>query len=281
MKKVYLAGPMRGIPEFNFPAFHDAAAYLRRRGWNVFSPAERDMSHYGKDLSVGNPTGDEQQAVDEHGFNIREAMAADLKFICEEADAIALLPGWENSRGARAEKAAAEALGIEVIYLRGAPMTDPPTANPKDLLGIKKVQLGLLPAAGTIYGALAMETGAAKYGPYNWRALKVKMTIYLDAIERHLFAIRDGHDLDDGVNGGGKPHLGHIIACASILADAIEGGFLIDDRPLPGPAPGLLDKWEKKHVPVLQASTIGGPASIELTHPTGWAGWPLNLTSGR
>lgn len=114
--------------------------------------------------------------------------------------------------------------------------------NPKDLIGIRKVQLGLLPAAAKIYGALAMEDGAKKYGPYNWRDKHVRMTIYLDALERHLLALRDGeNDATDSL----KPHLGHIIACAGILADAVEGGFLIDDRPLPGPAPALLARLTK------------------------------------
>lgn len=116
------------------------------------------------------------------------------------------------------------------------------TTNPKDKLGVKKVCLGLLPAAAKIYGALAMENGAAKYGPYNWRDKKVKMTVYLDALERHLLALRDGeNDAEDS----GLPHLGHIIACAGILADAVEGGFLIDDRPLPGPAAVTLKKYDR------------------------------------
>lgn len=117
------------------------------------------------------------------------------------------------------------------------------TDNPKDLLGIKKIQVGLLPAAGKFYGALAMQDGARKYGPYNWRDKKVKMTIYLDAIERHLMAIRDGEYVADD---SGYPHLGHIIACASILADAHEGQFLVDDRPAPGPAAKILKTWEQK-----------------------------------
>lgn len=115
--KIYLAGPMRGIPEFNFPAFHEGAAKLRAQGHYVFSPAEADTKRHGKDISKGNKNGDESVAAKEHGFNLREALGVDLAFICAEADAIALLPGWENSKGANAERATAIALGLEVIEL--------------------------------------------------------------------------------------------------------------------------------------------------------------------
>lgn len=115
--KIYLAGPMRGYPEFNFPAFHAAAATLREQGHFVFSPAERDNERHGKDISKGNVNGDETVAAKEHGFNLREALLDDLRFICAEADAIALLPGWKASKGANAEKATADALGLEVIEL--------------------------------------------------------------------------------------------------------------------------------------------------------------------
>jgi hypothetical protein len=116
--KIYLAGPMRGIPEFNFPAFHEVAALLRRGGHDVFSPAERDIiRHSGVDISKGNVTGNEAEASDKHGFNIREAFAEDAEFICRHAEVIALLPGWETSRGAKAELALSQALGHEVWLL--------------------------------------------------------------------------------------------------------------------------------------------------------------------
>lgn len=117
--KIYVAGPMRGIPEFNFPAFHRAAAELRAAGHYVFNPAERDNEQHGKDISKGNATGDETQAAAEHGFNLREALSEDLAWVCLEADAIALLPGWERSKGAAAERATAVALGLEIIELKG------------------------------------------------------------------------------------------------------------------------------------------------------------------
>jgi hypothetical protein len=115
--KIYLAGPMRGIPEFNFPAFFAAAAELEALGYEVFNPAKRDNDHHGTDISKGNATGDEAIAAAQHGFNLREALGADLAWICAEADAIALLPGWENSKGATAEYATARALGLTVVEL--------------------------------------------------------------------------------------------------------------------------------------------------------------------
>jgi hypothetical protein len=115
--KIYVAGPMRGIPEFNFPAFHAASDKLRAEGHFVFSPAEKDNERHGTDISKGNANGCEEAAAKEHGFNLREALGVDLGWICAEAEAIALLPGWENSKGAKAEKAAAEALGLEIIIL--------------------------------------------------------------------------------------------------------------------------------------------------------------------
>lgn len=115
---IYIAGPMRGIPEFNFPAFFAAEEVLHKIFPNamVFNPARRDNEAHGVDISKGNATGDEGQAREEHGFDLREALGADLHWICSQATAVYLLKGWEKSRGAQAERAVARTLGIKLIY---------------------------------------------------------------------------------------------------------------------------------------------------------------------
>ena len=110
--KIYLAGPMRGIPEFNYLAFNAAAEKLRAAGHEVFSPAEYDLRTYGK--NIANSAGCAETAAKEHGFNLREALAADLDWICREADAVHLLPGWENSKGARLEHSIGVALKLDI-----------------------------------------------------------------------------------------------------------------------------------------------------------------------
>lgn len=117
--KLYLAGPMRGIAEFNFPAFHAAAKVLRGVGHEVFSPAEKDIERWGH--VPANPAGDEH-ALEKHlgmkpGEAIRVCLGDDLAWICQHAEGIALLPGWQASKGARAERATAEALGLKMLYL--------------------------------------------------------------------------------------------------------------------------------------------------------------------
>lgn len=99
--KVYLAGPMRGYDNYNFPAFTDACAVLRIAGYEVFSPHERDLAE-GFD-----PT----KTLNGQGFDLRAALLWDMEAVLS-SDAVAVMPGWQDSRGARAEVALAEAAGI-------------------------------------------------------------------------------------------------------------------------------------------------------------------------
>lgn len=120
-KRIYLAGPMQGIPEFNFPRFNAVAKALRAGGHEVFNPAERDIDrHGGVDISKGNTAGSLANAKETHGFSLRQALSEDLEYITLQANEIVLLPGWEKSNGAQAEHRTAVALqseGMGLTYL--------------------------------------------------------------------------------------------------------------------------------------------------------------------
>ncbi len=121
--------------------------------------------------------------------------------------------------------------------------------NPKDAIGSDKIPLHLFPPAATALGSLGLLHGALKYGPWNWRGAGVRMSIYLDAMQRHLAKLQEGEDEDEE---SGLPHLSHILACAAILADAQMAGMCNDDRP---PAVGFLDWFSSltPHVARLKA----------------------------
>lgn len=97
--RVYIAGPMRGFDLYNFPAFDAARDLLRSAGHEPVSPADMDREH-GVDGTVG---------VSEHF--VRGALRRDFLAILD-CDAIAFLPGWEQSSGARAERHVAESVGL-------------------------------------------------------------------------------------------------------------------------------------------------------------------------
>lgn len=109
--KLYLAGPMRGYPEFNFPEFERVANRLRQLGHEVFSPAQRDLDN-GFDPTGLYGTDDELEALK---FDLRAALTEDTNWICREAEGVAVLDLWDRSLGARAEVALGRALGLPIF----------------------------------------------------------------------------------------------------------------------------------------------------------------------
>jgi hypothetical protein len=101
---------MRGYPEFNFPAFYQAADFLRARGYHAFNPAERDAKE-GFDPTGLRGDPEELAAVK---FDLRAALECDTSWICREATHIYMLPGWSNSKGAMAERWLGLALGLTI-----------------------------------------------------------------------------------------------------------------------------------------------------------------------
>lgn len=115
--------------------------------------------------------------------------------------------------------------------------------NPKDRIGQTKVPMNLIPSASKIHQAMAMADGAKKYGPYNWRENRVKVSIYVAAAMRHIEKFWDGQDFDEE---SGAHELGHALACLGIILDAMENDCAEDDRPAPGNAAELLRRLTVK-----------------------------------
>ena len=93
MTRVYVAGPMSGLPDFNYLAFDRKAAELRAQGWAVENPAENPVPACGSWAGY-------------------MRMALRQLSTCTH---IHMLPGWEQSKGARLEWHIAEQLGLEVV----------------------------------------------------------------------------------------------------------------------------------------------------------------------
>ena len=102
-KTAYLSGPMRGFPQWNFPAFDRNAAFLREQGWTIISPAEVDRE-------LGFDETDETAVFTEADFEV--AIRRDYVALTQ-ADAIIFMPGWEKSTGARLESNFANVLKLE------------------------------------------------------------------------------------------------------------------------------------------------------------------------
>lgn len=112
-KRYYIAGPMTGLPQFNFPTFDTAAASLRSFGYEVTSPVELDKEE-SRAAALGNATGDPAEYKADTGETWGDLLARDVKLIADEVDAVICLPGWEGSKGARLEVFVARTCGKPV-----------------------------------------------------------------------------------------------------------------------------------------------------------------------
>lgn len=99
--------------------------------------------------------------------------------------------------------------------------------NPKDAIGASKPDYQFVPMGPIYKTSGAMQDGAKKYGPFNWREQPVNAQVYINAARRHLDLFEAGEDLADD---SGAEHLAHMAACAFILMDAQMNNSLNDDR---------------------------------------------------
>ena len=106
----YLAGPMTGIPQFNFPAFAAAAERLRAFGFTIVSPHEQDSPAVQK-AALASTDGQLDANGQIAGETWGDILARDVKLVADGVAGVFVLPGWEKSRGARLETFVAHLTG--------------------------------------------------------------------------------------------------------------------------------------------------------------------------
>ena len=222
-KAIYIAGPMRGIPLWNFPEFDRAAASLRLRGWTVFNPAEHDRDE-------GLDTNDYPKTP--AWFTLEKALQWDFARIIEAGN-ICLLDGWEESSGAAKELRVAEDVGAKVWRLEGETLTewdyetvhsflsrkeervvaakttgehrvvDSKTGGEK---GSKLARFDLVPADVSYEWAEHYGRGSLKYADRNWEKA-YPWSLSIAALKRHLFLWEQGWTTDHDAQVGDFPHI--------------------------------------------------------------------------
>lgn len=102
-----------------------------------------------------------------------------------------------------------------------------PAENPKTGAGRLKPEPHLVSPISMLWIMAALENGASKNGPMNWRDQPIPTNTYVSAIIRHAMEYQSGVDR---ASDSKLPHLAHIAAGCIILMDAEANGTLIDDR---------------------------------------------------
>jgi hypothetical protein len=110
--KIYIAGPMSGVQDWNFPAFFEAERQLLELGHEVINPAHNDGATYDEALASAN--------AGKHSWNWY--MRRDLTNLIT-CDAVCLLPDWKSSKGASLEVNVAKSLDMPLYILRDGVLT--------------------------------------------------------------------------------------------------------------------------------------------------------------
>lgn len=214
MSRVYIAGPMRGIVDFNFPAFDAARDLGISKGYDVHSPADLDRVMDGEKAFISE-TPDWNGSVDTRPYLVRDV--AILSTFTPGEDAVALLPGWETSRGARAEIAIADWVGLKILDARTfEPFTkeEMRTASTGGQKGVKPERYDLIPWDSMDEVARVYAYGAKKYDDRNWEK-GYSWGDSIAALFRHARAFAMGQSRD--VSQDNAHHLASVVFHALAL----------------------------------------------------------------
>lgn len=240
---------MSGLPRFNFPAFDEAARQLREQGYDVVSPAELD-SPESRAAALASEDGDPEGYGAKTGETWGDLLARDVKIVADTVDAVAVLPGWETSRGARLETYVARLCGkpvllypslnpvperdLDAAHLGLAPsgevrVTNAETGGAK---GRKPQRMELVPWEAVAAMSEVYAFGADKYEEHNWLR-GYEWSLSFGALMRHLASWWSGEDTDPE---SGLSHLAHAGFHVFALLTFERRFPTLDDRPPVAPA---------------------------------------------
>jgi hypothetical protein len=195
LARIYIAGPMTGIPQFNFPAFDAARDAWSAAGWEVVSPADMDRQYwrerFHEEFDVNNP----DPSIKAGGAIYNEFLRMDIAEISTCA-AIALLPGWQNSRGANKELLVARMLQLAVFDAITMERVQDATPSARTVLPSDAAERKAIPLVSGVLdyfpAALVEVARVSKAGndqhnpgqPLHWS--RGKSTDQADTLVRHL-----------------------------------------------------------------------------------------------
>jgi hypothetical protein len=89
-----------------------------------------------------------------------------------------------------------------------------------------KLQYGLLPPLALKATVEILTFGAEKYEPDNWKHVPDSKRRYFDAMQRHMWAWKEGEQNDPE---SGKNHLAHALCCLMFLYEH-DTMYSVDDN---------------------------------------------------
>lgn len=232
--RIYLAGPMRGIKHYNFPAFDAARDRINAEGiFEALSPADLDRA-IGFDPFALPPDFDWNTIPP--GFDLDSCIERDTQAI-RQCNAIYMLRGWENSTGATAEHHLAKWRKMQVFFEVAPAKTACPAANSQPEIrvtdpttggqkGVKLARFDLIPSEPLWRLAEHYGKGAAKYSDDNYRR-GYSWRLSIGALQRHLHAFLLGESIDSET---GSHHLTAVVWHAIALQEFERLGLGTDDR---------------------------------------------------
>lgn len=172
-KRIYIAGPMTGYDECNFPAFRAAADRLRAAGYEAVNPAE----HFNGRTDLPRET----------------YLRADV-ILLAQCDGIAMLPHWQESRGAKLEYLLACELGMQALDAETLEMLENP---PVPSVALHRLRLLRQGPGDTILAEAVRITDGSRQGDYGHPQDDFARTAKMwSGILKHK--LRDGTEIEAG-----------------------------------------------------------------------------------